>query len=91
MCKCVIGEYKQLLGIRNNFLTPLYLAAVNKKKDAFLWLSMTTAKPTLVWLLFMVPLKEITLLGVPTFLHACGGYKLDIYNWFNLSLTVSYA
>ena len=52
---------------------------------------MTTAKPNLVWLLFTVPLEEITLLGVPTFLHACGGYKLDISNWFNLSLTVSYA
>ena len=45
MCKCVIGEYKQLLGICNhNSLTPLYLAAVNGKKDAFHWLDYCQAK-----------------------------------------------
>eukprot|EP00261_Vitis_vinifera_P032594 XP_019073837.1 PREDICTED: uncharacterized protein LOC100853188 isoform X2 [Vitis vinifera] len=39
MCKCITGEYKQLLGQRNKESeTPLFLAVRHGKKDAFLWL-----------------------------------------------------
>ena len=39
MCKCITGEYKQLLRKRNKESeTPLFLAVRHGKKDAFLWL-----------------------------------------------------